>query len=130
MRSVVVALGRGRLGLQPKAQILCPVLGTAEQIVDLLEISRASLQPVFDHAPPPDIRRSVAYRAGDSLEQREFEYLFDQGQAERIECHRLGPREITVPVAQSPDLSAVGQGPHAQPCCRYGRRVPGSWMWA
>src|SRR5476649_2724834 len=55
MRPVVMALRRGRLDFQPEAQIPCTVLRTMQQVVDLLEVSRAAFKLVLDHAPPPGI---------------------------------------------------------------------------
>ena len=125
MRSVVVTLGCRRLDLQPKAEISRPVLGAVEQVVDLLEIGGAAFQLVFDHAPAPGIGRRIAHCTGDTLELREFEHLLGQGQPERIECHRLGPRKIAIAVAESPDLDAVRQGLHAQQRRRNGLQAAG-----
>lgn len=94
--------------------LLSCVAGAVKEVVDLLKVGRVSLQFVLDDTTAPRIRGGISNRARDAPELRELEDLLGQWQPERIERHRIRSREITIAIAQAPDLGSIWQGLHTQ----------------
>src|SRR5437660_8583 len=89
MRTVVSALRCGRFHTSAEAQITGAVLRPIEQIVDFLQIPRAALQLVLDHAPTPGVGRCIAHSAGNALELGELADDVAERKLERIEFDRV-----------------------------------------
>src|SRR5881296_2509970 len=120
MRTVVSALRCGRFYTSAEAQITGAVLRPIEQIVDFLQIPRAALQLVLDHAPTPGVGRCIAHSAGNALALGELADDVAERKLERIEFDRVLALQVTVAVAKTADERSVAQLFHFQERCRHG----------